>query len=401
MKIFKLIIWKIFNFFFNYMIKFNIINKIRTKLDYQIFHLNKKHVFSGYYDFCPISIDDKYLLCNVVDKDSQCKVGYFKIDSKKNEFIEISNTECWSWQLGARLKWSKKFENSFYFNYYSKEKKSLGTIRYSIDTKKFVFFKNCFFDINQDEDKKLFLNFERLEHFRPGYGHKTNINDNNFQKNSHEDGIFIQNINNDNGKNESKLIISLHEVSELENKSQKKIPHYFNHISFNPSGIKFLFFDCWEENNKRKTKIFISDLHGNYEAINNLDIASHYLWLDDNEILIFCKPRNNVIGFYKYNIFSKLFNHLPLLQKEDGHPVLSKNKKIIIDTYPNQISYRSLFSYDERKNVKTEIGNFYTSNSFISGEKKCDLHPRNSISDQYISIDLGKEEFRETVLLKV
>jgi hypothetical protein len=96
-----------------------------------------------------------------------------------------------------------------------------------------------------------------------------------------------------------------------------------------------------------------------------------------------------------------LFNFLPLFQKEDGHPVLGKDKKIIIDTYPNQISYRSLFSYDERKNLKTEIGNFYTSNSFISGEKKCDLHPRNSISDQYISIDLGKEEFRETVLLKV
>ena len=134
MKIFKLFFWKIFKFFFNYLIKFNIINKIRTNLDYQIFHLNKKHVFSGYYDFCPISIDDKYLLCNVVDKDNQCKVGYFKIDTKKNEFTEISNTECWSWQLGARLKWSTKFKNSFYFNYYSKEKKSLGTIRYSIDT---------------------------------------------------------------------------------------------------------------------------------------------------------------------------------------------------------------------------------------------------------------------------
>ena len=39
--------------------------------------------------------------------------------------------------------------------------------------------------------------------------------------------------------------------------------HYINHIAFNPSGNRFLFFHVWNNNGKRRTRAITSDVHGN------------------------------------------------------------------------------------------------------------------------------------------
>lgn len=305
------------------------------------------------------------------------------------------DTDCWSWQMGARLKWSKKYKESFYFNSYCNQKKIFQTIRYSIAEKKFYKLENNFYDISNNEEVKLSLNFERLNFYRPGYGFQIKKNQN-FDNNDIDDGIFIQNLND----NKKKCIISLNEISEIENKRTGNIPHYFNHISFNPKGDKFLFFDCWSENLKRKTKIFISNLNGEYESIKNLELASHYAWINEEEILIFCKPINKSLGFYIYNIYLRTFQFMKNLQKQDGHPYIYDDNKMIIDTYPNNFFYRKLFSYDIKMNTEKLIGKFYTHNSSRNGEKKCDLHPRVSQSNKIISVDVAREKFRETFLIK-
>ena len=220
MKIINFLFWAIFSKIYSQFIKFRIFKKINTKYPYTLFSIPKNHIFVGYYDFNPIDEQDNYLLCNKVDENNKCTVGFFEINSKNIQFKSIQKTECWSWQLGARLKWSTKYQKSFYFNYFSKEKKIFQTIRYSINEKKFHYFENCFFDINYNEDKKLFLNFNRLENFRPGYGHKIKIDKQNYLNNPEDDGIFIQDIN--QKQNKVKLLISIYEIAELENSSKKK-----------------------------------------------------------------------------------------------------------------------------------------------------------------------------------
>ena len=397
MKIINFLFWAIFSKIYSQFIKFRIFKKINTKYPYTLFSIPKNHIFVGYYDFNPIDEQDNYLLCNKVDENNKCTVGFFEINSKNIQFKSIQKTECWSWQLGARLKWSTKYQKSFYFNYFSKEKKIFQTIRYSINEKKFHYFENCFFDINYNEDKKLFLNFNRLENFRPGYGHKIKIDKQNYLNNPEDDGIFIQDIN--QKQNKVKLLISIYEIAELENSSKKKIQHYFNHLSFNPTGNKFLFFDCWTEDKKRRTKIFISNLNGNYYYIEDLEIASHYLWLSDTEILIYFKPVNKTVGFYIYNINLKTLALQSFMQKNDGHPHLLKKNRVLIDTYANRLSFRKLYFYNTEKKKKLLIGEFFTSKKFITGEMKCDLHPRISNTNRLISLDLGKENFRETIIL--
>ena len=140
-------------------------------------------------------------------------------------------------------------------------------------------------------------------------------------------------------------------------------------------------------------------MNGNYYYIEDLEIASHYLWLSDTEILIYCKPVNKTVGFYIYNINLKTLALQSFMQKNDGHPHLLKKNRVLIDTYANRLSFRKLYFYNTEKKKKLLIGEFFTSKKFITGEMKCDLHPRISNTNRLISLDLGKENFRETIIL--
>ena len=69
------------------------------------------------------------------------------------------------------------------------------------------------------------------------------------------------------------------------------------------------------------------------------------------------------------------------------------------DTYPNLIGHQKLRIYDNLKNQIIDKGSFYSHSNF-TGENKCDLHPRLSRNNRFISIDTALSGKREMLILE-
>jgi hypothetical protein len=66
----------------------------------------------------------------------------------------------------------------------------------------------------------------------------------------------------------------------------------------------------------------------------------------------------------------------------------------LTDTYPRAKPYRTLILYDLRSGRRTDIGRFYSPPE-ITGEIRCDLHPRWSRDGRQVCFDSAHEGHRQ------
>ena len=83
----------------------------------------------------------------------------------------------------------------------------------------------------------------------------------------------------------------------------------------------------------------------------------------------------------------------------DGHPsFLLNNEQFITDTYPLAHCKQHLFDFDVNENIIHKIISLYSS-PLMSGEKRCDLHPRLSKSENMILLDSTYSQNRRKIVL--
>ena len=99
-----------------------------------------------------------------------------------NNFLVLSETKAWSWQLGARLQWIDN--QKIFYNCVDVSTNILHGVILDIDTKEKEKIDYPIFDISDDKTKGLILNFQTLHNRRPGYGY------NFLQKQSTKNMIF-------------------------------------------------------------------------------------------------------------------------------------------------------------------------------------------------------------------
>ncbi len=354
-----------------------------------IFQKTNKHTFFGYYDIDPISKNDNFALVMVVPSDNRkmqkATIGYFNIN-KANSFQEIGETETWCWQQGCRLRWSKVDEDLIFYNKILQNQ--YGSVCQNIYDKKIVLTINHpIYDVNRGEKYGLSLNFSRLQRLRPGYGYEVFADSSIGSNSPGDDGVFIIDLK----KNSSELIISLKELSSFAPcETMINCQHYVNHLSFNPTGNRFLFFHLWTDGTFRKSRLFTSDISGkNLCLLENKENVSHYYWKNDREIIITTHSVKHGSRYSIYKDESKMKRLLsPSILNEDGHPSFCPlNHDIILsDTYPDKYGERSLFIFDTKTKEKKILDNFKSPIKY-RGEYRCDLHPRWSSSGNIISFD--------------
>lgn len=368
-------------------------NKILKKTNNDIYEFSDKraHIFFGYYDITPFSNNDKYLLAQRIEirnriprKDDYLSVGYYELNN--NNFIEIGNTNCWNWQQGCRMQWFTLNNVDTDVIYNRIVDNNYGSSVHNILTKKIIReYQYPIYSLTSDSKYALTLNFSRLGVFRPGYGY------NNFKcKNKNicapsDDGIWLLDM--ESGKVD--LLFSIKDVINIEpKKTMDNATHYFNHLSPNPNGNRFLFLHIWILNKKRYTRLVTADMNGkNLYVLNNEGMSSHYCWKTDNQILSYALDSKGDKKFFIYYDMSKKI--LPFGEKymlEDGHPTFSINDDIVCDTYPNLQSKQTLFTYNYKKNVYNKITSFFNP-SIYYGEFRCDLHPRWNSDGNKICVD--------------
>ncbi len=358
--------------------------------------------FFGYYDLPAFNKSSRYHLCHnpgFIDrlhneKDS-CDIGI--IDLKTYEYIKIDETYAWNFQQGSMLQWNPQNpEEEIIYNCVN-DGKYCSVVR-NIKTKDKRILPLPVANVSKTGEIAVSINFSRLYDFRPGYGYAY-LKDEFFNDPIPEnDGIYLMDMISGNFK----LILSMKDIAKFLKENSKFFVEneklLINHITLNPTGTRIVALvrnfrtgpkSTW------KTFVMTCDTSGKNLSLINKDntLASHYYWKDDIHILFFS---GGPYGNNLYIINDKTDEHIPVNIKYfdfDGHCSYSNDKNIILyDSYP-QKNYRKLFFYNVKEDKLLTLNSFYSIPE-ITGDFRCDLHPRWNSDNSMISIDSVHEGFR-------
>ena len=340
-----------------------------------------KHTFIGYYDVQPENFDASKILVTSTDHDGVlageplAEVG--TITRESGEYRKIATTRAWCWQQGCRAQWVTD-DNILINNYSSGRHISqiinsfTGVVEHQNSTP--------IYDIHLGKGKVLSLNFALLHKMRPGYGYST-CRDHLREVDSSRDGIFLGDLEGDNAE----LLLSTREIANWKaTPTMAHAEHYVNHLKFAPSGTWFIFYHFWIANGVRYARCLRASLSGKISDVNlSSDTMSHYSFLADDRLLIFCDAAGP--GYYlsdeSMSEFQRVFRGLCL----DGHPTMISENSLITDTYPSRYLKEQSLIFATPDGAST-IAKVFSPSQYRE-EFRCDLHPRISRDGKSIYID--------------
>lgn len=359
--------------------------------DAQVFSDPSGQIFFGYYDVSPLNGNNSVLLAmrapaeNISPHEAhpELEVGYFDLTRNDPEFHALGHTTTWNWQQGCRLQWFDEKEETVIYN------TAQGAIIQNIRNAKTVgTYGRRIYALDHQRRFALGLDFARLHQFRRGYGY-SNIPSSNA-------GITRTDLNG----GEIKEILTLDQIRNFSPLPEMNgASHYINHLAFNPSGTRFMFFHIWTDGKSRSLRLVTAALDGSNLNFPCPDIKpSHYTWMDDEQLLITGTKDGKIVyaTVQDKNSAYEIIESAHLNQ--DGHPSLLKNGTILSDTYPDIFGRQKVFLYRPENDKAEMLATFHSPNNF-SGEMRCDLHPRLSLAQDKICVDIVRNGRRAMCLI--
>ena len=337
-----------------------------------IFSLEHKHVFFGYYDLQQFNSEKDKLLATVIKKNANPKTDtaeLYWIDVKRAEYHKIDDTLAWCWQQGARLRWYPVDERKVVYNDVD-DGKYVSRL-YDINEGKIIrTYCAALYDITPDGKTGLSLNYSRLQRLRPGYGYNR-LPDFSEHELAPDEGIYKIDLE----SNTKECIISIKQLVELTPEATDQW-NYINHISISPDGNKFIFFHLWTSgvSQRWKNKLYVARIDGSeLKCIEQQYIVSHYCWKDNDTLLattVGFKRADSHYIVYNLQNNNKCFLDSCEMLREDGHPSFEQGKNnFISDTYPLDKCMQHIFEYEIDSGKLNAICSIY-SDPRMFGENK-------------------------------
>lgn len=362
--------------------------------------------FFGYYDLQPYNSDETLHLTHKTSfadrlqvRGDVAQIGV--IDLKSEKFIEIETTHAWNFQQGAMLQWNPKAADREIIYNDIVDGQHVGVVL-DIHFGKKRFLDRPVANVSRDGRFALSINMSRLYDFRPGYGYATPTDPFYYKNHSDSDGVFL--IDMETGK--SKLILSYEEIWNFSNahahfgKDEKMV---INHITFNPSGDRFL---CLARNFPPKgqwhdTAIITANRDGSdLFLLSDYGVQSHYYWLNDKDVVFFSdgKELECTVGIgNNYILTDKTYEGKLIADGfwiTDNHMIVSPDGKLMLThSYPEWGNMQELWVYNFEKNHCVHLGNYYSIFRECT-DIRCDLHARWNRRGNKISFDSTHEGFR-------
>lgn len=308
--------------------------------------------------------------------------------------MKLAETQAWNFQQGAFLRWFEQ-DKSVVFNDFDGEKYIARVVNMNGEVLRV--YDAPFASLSREAGKALSVNFGRIYDFRKGYGY-CNIPDPFFGIDApEEDGIFEIDL----ATGKVRLLISYAAMktafAEEPFTGQKLV---VNHITFNPSGSKFLYLlrNNDPEGKKWGTVLAIGDSEGNTFKLTGFEVNSHYSWRNDEEFMIYSGlPK---WGIYFFDAITKNKRRLndPLTDKGDIHCNYSPDRSCFIgDGYPEKDGRRYLYYYDF-VNAESKVL-FGVPSKPVADDIRCDLHARWNLRGDKLSYDTTENGFRQIALV--
>lgn len=351
--------------------------------------------FFGYYDIPSYSADGRNHLANKLPfthrlntKKDKLELGFLK----DGIFTFFESNDCWCFQQGSFLQFKYGSSDDVFYNIYDKADGEYKTVKRKLSDGKVETFDGASATVSRDGRYGLSVNFNRIWDFRPGYGY-CNTKDPYFDfPLPSEDGIFLC----DFLAGTKKLIIDYKRMlKEFPIEGKENAKFVVNHITFNPSGNRFLFLlrDFPQAGSSKwwSTSLITADLKGNMRMVCKDTMVSHYWWADDKTIIAYCQPNGaDKWGVYSINesdgSFVNICGDFSDISR-DIHCSLSPNGKYLIgDGYPDAEGYRHIWI----KNLQSGRSSILLSSKTIVPDVediRCDLHARFNPDGSKISFD--------------
>ncbi|MGN1077006.1 MAG: hypothetical protein ACI4ST_00685 [Candidatus Gallimonas sp.] len=354
-----------------------------------------ENYFFGYYDLQPYSSDNLFHLTHktffmdrIPTPQDVAEIGYLRTDDFR--YVPVAQTRAWNFQQGAFLQWYEE-KRSVIFNDFDGENYISRIVDLNGTERKR--FNRPFASVSLKSHSALSVNFSRIYDFRRGYGYCNLPDPWKDVTAPAEDGIFRLDLR--TGKED--LLLSYRRMKELfEEKPFTDAKIVVNHVTFNPSGTKFVFLlrNFCESGKKWGTVLAVSDLFGNVVKLTGFEVNSHYSWKDDDTLMIYSGLPEWGIYFIDTTTGKRERLNDPLCDRDDIHCNYSHDRlRFIGDGYP-QNDMRSLYYYDFRTKKSRELCKVY-SVPVKDPDIRCDLHARWSRDDTRISYDTTENGVRE------
>lgn len=354
------------------------------------------HYFYGYYDNPAFRQHDDFHLCHRVKFYDRLPTAHDiaelgMIDIRTKEYMPLTETTCWNFQQGSMLQWNPQSpDKEIIFN--TRHGNDYKGVVMNIHTREKRYLDQPVANVDPTGKHTLSVNFNRQFDFRPGYGY-AGVTDP-FLHDNHpaDDGVFLTDLT----TGQSKLVLSLEQIWEFskdyfKGEDQKIM---INTLTFNTDGSRFLLLarNFPKPGSKWDTALITANTDGtDLFLLSDYSYSSHYHWRDTQHLVMWCRGlEGSSAGDQLYILKDKTHLVEPVDQTfflKDGHCSYSPDRNwLLYDSYPDEENYRHLYLYDLNNKRGQLMGSYY-SDPRITGDIRCDLHPRWNRSGSGFSFD--------------
>jgi hypothetical protein len=356
--------------------------------------------FFGYYGINPWNLSETRLVGLEVDIQyrppgpaDRAKIG--EIEAESRGFARIAETGAWNFQQGCMLHWLNDDE----MIYNDREGDRFISRILDIESGDSRQMHLPVSAVSSDGRSALSLNFSRIHSTRPGYGYPGGSGANLGGAHPGDDGVFFMDLE----TGESHLAVSMDRVFGFDEHGQQigDAVMWFNHTLFNPSGKRFIFLSRYPPGSSRNSALFTSDPDGSdLRCLIDYGLVSHFDWMDDRRLLVWADIQDEGPAFYLVEDDTGDYRKIGEgILTRDGHCSFSPDREwVLTDTYPNDKGFRKLMAFHLNSGNVVPLGNFY-SDPELTGEIRCDLHPRWSRDGSRICFDSTHEKNRQIYVL--
>lgn len=359
-----------------------------------------EHHFFGYYDKSPWNRSETLLLAHEVSfndrppgPSDRATIGIVHLN-EGNQFEPVAKTPAWNWQQGAMLQWDPGAPEDRILYNDRRDGRFVGVRRSLRDGEERVY-QRPFYALTPTGSHALSLNFSRLYDKRPGYGY-AGVKDA-YANEDHpaKDGIFCM----DMGTGETVQIISLDALAHRDRTpDMQDVPHWVNHVQASPDGRRFAFLHRWRAHAKGwRTRLYTAKLDGSeLHCCLDAGTISHYDWLDGGKILVWAKTERFGDAFVLCDATSGPVRPFAVgVVEEDGHCSFSPDRQWVLnDTYPDRFHMRTLMLIRFEDEKRVDLARLFAPLE-LSGEIRCDLHPRWCRTGRQVCFDSAHEGGRQ------
>ncbi|MBD5317018.1 MAG: hypothetical protein HDS11_05065 [Bacteroides sp.] len=405
----------------------------------------------GYYNYDPLSPDHSKMLMNrtsiegiAISNDHSIEVGYYTLSDK--QWHSVAKTDSFNWQQGAMLQWMPDSNNEIIFNYSTDNHYAAKIIDIHSGKERIIDYP--VYAIHPQGKFALGLDYERLYwcrayHYQPIQKEHLNV------KLLPGDGVFHIDLT----TNTRRLLVDLKDVVAIDSDADfNDAKHWIEHVMISPDGTKFVFLHRFSYGDVMSygTRLCMANIDGS-----NLQVIkgwrnfgwSHFGWCGNDAFAIYtyiapkigastakpgikqkptlktrllttCKtvakalvPKkllNGMVGKASYYQFYQIVDGVPRVTDKfskghlaiDGHPSFTKDGKYMItDTYSDKKGYQRLLIMNRQNKQSVVLGTFKA--ALRGNPASCDLHPKLSVDNNYVSIDTAHTGRHAMMLFKI